>query len=879
MSSFSVYPGAIDGYATLPIRIDGVHEIRADDVNRLRDAIIKIEQELGIEPSGVFATVAARLDSVADAEALITSHIADPIDAHDASAISILDAGDNYVSTEVEGALGELASILPTSLDVIGYDNPDIPNSGISSFVDGSGTLHVFNTSGGANELKKTQPFYVKGIHIIEIGENNGSGVGTLTLTNHSPATVTWTAPGDSAGAEVNISSLNEGEVVTLESSTTTKRIRITRSSESLPTTSPEFDTFDLMQFDAQSGTFSIEGVGFKNTENITRTAKNSTGTSRNQFTIGGMVFPADKGTLVLQRKLRLDADEFTPIAVLDLGVTNPGSPTPWAAFDEDLRTTQQLVYIPSLEDYDTITLFDRLPARKDYETLSPDADGNSVYENFSLEATFVPFQVAKYLIPVSNSDIVNGELQPPTDTTESEIEDKVSAYRIVHYKTGVTDFNGEPAESDIFSISDTLGGADDGDNTVRMANVFVDTNEDRPTILQLTLRPTVEVENNEKIISGIHYYNSENDKFDVALRSDTNVFSNTYLNEDILKFSTDVLYFPTGDGYGLNVDVTKLLDDGYGYFSNDHLPDWTTPGKNRVYYFLNESFLDAYRPSVESESYSNHANITATLYDPFGAGNSFKAYGLLDDTDIRLLINSFDDTRATDNQEWFTDESKRVGTSETFDFLLDEDQFTYEDGYGTYSILDDWDETAPLISGELQCGGLFTEINSPGLVYPQENYDTSTATIRPIQEPGTDYSGFSGDAIYQRLFSFGITTNGGRLRIRSSGSYPVSFDDIDANNSSRPIKIAVKIPGEGSNSTGFMDIGKLFETEEYDDDDGALAGTVTGTAGDFIVPFTFGTRNNADTGNMIAVRITYLNTALADAKTRIISYIELLEP
>ena len=86
MTSFSVYPGQIDGYSTLPLRKDGVHEIRADDYNRLRDAIIKIEQELGIEPSGVFATVLARLDDIGDASALIESHLVDQIDAHDASA-------------------------------------------------------------------------------------------------------------------------------------------------------------------------------------------------------------------------------------------------------------------------------------------------------------------------------------------------------------------------------------------------------------------------------------------------------------------------------------------------------------------------------------------------------------------------------------------------------------------------------------------------------------------------------------------------------------------------------------------------------------------------------------------------------------------------
>jgi hypothetical protein len=876
----TLYPNAIDGYSSLPLRIDGVHEIRADDVNRLRNAIIAIEQELGIQPSGVFATIAARLDSVADAEALINSHLADTIDAHDASAISILDSGDNYISIEVEGALGELASILPASLDVIGANNTSIPNDGIPSFVSGSGTLHVFTTSGGANEVKKTQPVDVTGFHIIDVGENNGTGVGTLTFV-FSPDTLAWTAPGDSIGTAVSVSSLSTGDIITLESGTTTKRIRVVRTSASTPTGNTS-DTFDLIRLNAAAGTFSKAGVGFQNSNNITRTATNSVGTSRNQFMIGGMVYPADKGTLVLQRKLRLAADTFTPIATLDLK-TN---------FTESLRATGQNTYTPALTGFDTITLFDRLPARKDYETLSPDADGNSVYSNFNLEATFATYQVAKYLIPASNSNIVNGELEAPTGITTTEI-DKVSSYRVVHYKDGVTDFNGEPAAANIFSVSDAYGNVNDGDNTVRISNVYVDTNTTRPNIRQVVLRPVLDIEVTEKIISGIHYYNSSSDLFDVELitpntssgaPSETpSIFTNAYLSDNILRFATDVLSFPTGDGYGTNVSVEKMLDDGYEYFSAENLPTFS----DYAFYLLNSTFLDAYRPSVDGYKYSNNANITATLYDPFGAGTSWQSYGVItpSGTDVRLLVNSFAasplevDGYSTNTRELFRDEAKRVGTTEVFDFELDANQFTYEDGVGTGGRLEDWDDLSVLSSGELQCGGIFTEPNSPGLVYPQDDYDPSTANIRPTQQSGTDYSGFSGDATYQRLFSIGVTTNGGRLRIKSSGSALVSFDDIDFNNSSRPVKIAVKIPGSGGNSTGFMDIGRLFETGEFDDDSGALSGTVTGTAGDFIVPFTFGTQNTSDTGNMIAVKITYLNAVLADAKTRIISLIELLEP
>lgn len=64
MADFSVYPLAIDGYSQLPLVVDQVTRVDAISVNRLRSAIINIEAELGIEPSGSYDTVRARLDAL-----------------------------------------------------------------------------------------------------------------------------------------------------------------------------------------------------------------------------------------------------------------------------------------------------------------------------------------------------------------------------------------------------------------------------------------------------------------------------------------------------------------------------------------------------------------------------------------------------------------------------------------------------------------------------------------------------------------------------------------------------------------------------------------------------------------------------------------------
>lgn len=56
------YPNAIDGYSEIRIVRDRIEEIVSRDHNDNRSAIIAIEQTLGINPQGVFGTVAERLD-------------------------------------------------------------------------------------------------------------------------------------------------------------------------------------------------------------------------------------------------------------------------------------------------------------------------------------------------------------------------------------------------------------------------------------------------------------------------------------------------------------------------------------------------------------------------------------------------------------------------------------------------------------------------------------------------------------------------------------------------------------------------------------------------------------------------------------------------
>lgn len=60
----TIYPLGIDGYAQLPLVYDLISPVRADDVNRLRNAVVAVETELGKNPSSTYATVRSRLDAI-----------------------------------------------------------------------------------------------------------------------------------------------------------------------------------------------------------------------------------------------------------------------------------------------------------------------------------------------------------------------------------------------------------------------------------------------------------------------------------------------------------------------------------------------------------------------------------------------------------------------------------------------------------------------------------------------------------------------------------------------------------------------------------------------------------------------------------------------
>jgi len=58
------YPASIDSTIELPYIVDNSTPVKGDIINNLRDAVVALETELGIKPSGIYANVRTRLNAI-----------------------------------------------------------------------------------------------------------------------------------------------------------------------------------------------------------------------------------------------------------------------------------------------------------------------------------------------------------------------------------------------------------------------------------------------------------------------------------------------------------------------------------------------------------------------------------------------------------------------------------------------------------------------------------------------------------------------------------------------------------------------------------------------------------------------------------------------
>jgi hypothetical protein len=107
----SNYPAQIDTSQSLPTVVDGQTPVRGALFNKLRDAVIAIESELGVKPSSIYSTVKNRLD-------VIDTNI---------TTISSINLNGDVVgpfnNTQITSLSGRpLSSAAPTLNQVLGWD-------------------------------------------------------------------------------------------------------------------------------------------------------------------------------------------------------------------------------------------------------------------------------------------------------------------------------------------------------------------------------------------------------------------------------------------------------------------------------------------------------------------------------------------------------------------------------------------------------------------------------------------------------------------------------------------------------------------------------------------------------------------------------------
>lgn len=154
MSDYSIFPKAIDGYAQLPLSVDRVTPVSAEGMNRLRSAIINIENALGALPQAEFEDVAERLDAIdgdiTSLEALVATLNGDVIGPSSAT---------NNSLAQFDGATGKLIKEFGIGADGLALVADSTAPSGLSwssASENLANTLLLGNETLGSNVIFST---------------------------------------------------------------------------------------------------------------------------------------------------------------------------------------------------------------------------------------------------------------------------------------------------------------------------------------------------------------------------------------------------------------------------------------------------------------------------------------------------------------------------------------------------------------------------------------------------------------------------------------------------------------------------------------------------------------------------------------------------
>ena len=202
----SIYPDAIDGYSQLPLIVDGVTTIDASNINAIRSAIVNIENELGIVPSGSHSNVKTRLDDID----IIIASLGDFM-------LPVVGGATNKV-VKLADAMGN--TLTSTNLTIDASNNLITPGNISAVDITSSGDVSAANITSYGN---------VTTVDITSSGNITSSGDVTATRVIVSSLLTVGgdiTAVGMVASNQVNITdTLTVGGVTTLNGDTYTQKI------------------------------------------------------------------------------------------------------------------------------------------------------------------------------------------------------------------------------------------------------------------------------------------------------------------------------------------------------------------------------------------------------------------------------------------------------------------------------------------------------------------------------------------------------------------------------------------------------------------------------------------------------------------------------
>jgi len=320
----------------------------------------------------------------------------------------------------------------------------------------------------------------------------------------------------------------------------------------------------------------------------------------------------------------------------------------------------------------------------------------------------------------------------------------------------------------------------------------FVDAESARPGMSQ---DPVLTEDSPQlKYLSGIRFY-TLGSTFKVTAQSDDKIFEYTYVDAPM------VISFP-----GMNDVEVAYTDSSVSGVSDP-------PNYNEQMQITDKIItLDAANQATDM------APVVVTPRDPWGNGTP------RNDEDFYRLINTYGNV-STDLEEQFQDENHRLPST-----------FNFDDTAAT--IVGNWDSTQLLSNGDAQ-------VFNGTLVYPTRDF----TGYAPDQDPGANYSSFSGDQVYYRaMLQDGTPHNSGTLSIGG-----ITFSDLGSN-----VDIYIKLPGQ----TGWLDCKEDYNAATFTGADGEGCMTGYSQSGDVLnINWTSGTFSTADSGYRYYVKIVLHNS------------------